>query len=158
MCTERARRRELIDNIVAGSEPIERVPPVWANREDTVAGEDDITTLNNRSGDKASVTITKRAVLSFPALLGAGSLLCLIVFVVLLMLQPSVRIVLQILNAIPTASEALPTRSRWWWTPATCRASPEGLRLASSADALVCSRPPTRGSAARATKWWDGSA
>lgn len=97
----RARRRELIDNIVAGTESIERVPPVWPTRENTNTGDDEVTTLNKRNGGISFDSETPRFSLPLPVLLGAGSLFCIAVLVMLLWPNKSPESVAQAPPRVP---------------------------------------------------------
>ncbi|MFT5449003.1 MAG: septal ring-binding cell division protein DamX [Gammaproteobacteria bacterium] len=106
----RARRRELIDNIVAGTESIERVQSVWAIRENTEPGEDEVTTLNSRHGGISSEPEAPRFSLPFPVLLGAASLFCIAVLVVLLWPADAPEPLALAPPTVPAAEEISPAR------------------------------------------------
>jgi len=104
----RVRRRELIDNIVAGTEAIERAQPPQQPHD---SGEDETTTLNDRGERVASQrSPTTRSRLPSPLPLATGAVLCVGIVAALLWPEPEQPAAKLTAPAIPLTKEI--SRSR----------------------------------------------
>jgi septal ring-binding cell division protein DamX len=98
----RARRRELIDNIVAGTAAIERVAPVW--QVNALGGDDEKTTLKNGGESVPRTRAERRFAVPLSLLLVAGVVACVVIITALL--WPAAEPPPLVTHAVPAVPQA----------------------------------------------------